>query len=449
MAQLAADFYNAHPDAQPGRNPDFSRSGRSAGGMAGGGIAADIIARTDHLAADRSGWEREWRDLADYCLPTASRAMSMSGTKGSSFDRMVDGPPSRDAARRRFDSTALTAIDRLAAGMESLVTPQSEKWHGLELDDPLAPEATDEEKQWFERVRDKMFAIRYEPRAGFVAANQKAIRSTITFGTGVTYVEESFGAHGSDPRAMPALYRHIPLSQAYIGVNAQGEPDTLHRRFSMSARQAVQRFEGRVSSKITEAADDPKRCEQHFGFVHAVQPREEAGRSGTTTRGAAFASYYVELDTKHLIGEGGFFEFPYIIYYWLQSDESAYGESPAMLALDDIRGLNVTRKTALRAMQQWVDPPIAVAHDGVMNRPNLNPRAVNFGAIDNQGRNKIQPILTAQSPAAVQEIIESERTVVRETMYNNLFQILISNPNMTATEAMLCLLYTSPSPRDS
>jgi hypothetical protein len=429
-----ADHANPHPMAQPGPRTQL------AGGYGFSGIAADIVQRTDVLAERRIGWERDWRDLADFCLPTASRQMAFAGQFGSgagSFDRLIDGPATRDASRRRFDSTTMTAIDRLAAGMESLVTPQSEKWHGLDVDDPLAAEATDEEKQWFERVRDKQFAIRYEPRAGFVTANQKAIRSAITFGTGVMFVEESFGLRGADPREVPVLYRHIPLSQSLIDINAQGEPDTFHRRFTMTARQAMQRFGDKVSVKVKEAADDPKKCDTPFTFIHAVTPREEAGGYGSTNRKAPFASYYVEQDTKVLIGESGFFEFPYIIYYWLQSDESAYGESPTMLALDDIRGLNVTRKTALRAMQQWTDPPIAVAHDGVMNRPNMNPRAVNFGAIDGNGRMKIQPIITAQNPSVVQEIIESERNGIKEMLYNNLFQILIQNPQMTATEAML------------
>jgi hypothetical protein len=76
-------------------------------------------------------------------------------------------------------------------------------------------------------------------------------------------------------------------------------------------------------------------------------------------------------------------------------------------------------------------------HDGIMNRPNLNPRAINHGAIDDNGRLKIQPIITAQNPSSIQALIESERNIVRETMYINLFQILVDQPNMTATEAMI------------
>jgi len=108
-----------------------------------------------------------------------------------------------------------------------------------------------------------------------------------------------------------------------------------------------------------------------------------------------------------------------------------------MMALSDIKGLNSIRKTTLRGLQQYFDPPIAIAHDGVMNRPNLNPRAVNYNTIDANGRMRIQPIITQQRPDFAQEIIDAERKGVNDSLYVTLFQILLQNPSMTATEAMI------------
>lgn len=417
-----------HPLAQPG-------PANVVGYHGGGSVATDIVKRTDELSSRRSGLEKDWRDLATYCLPAASRSMQQAGygAKGM-LDPVFQGSSTAQDSRKRFDSTAISAVERLTSGIISLVTPQSEKWHGLGVDDPLSPNASDEENQWLERVRDKQFAIRYEPRSGFMNSNDKAIKSTVVFGTGVVYVEEGFGA---DYKRLPCLYSFRSLSGSMLDVNAQGEHDTNHFRTGMTARQAAQRFGERLSAKVKEAANDPKRCDTVFQFIHAVCPRGEAGSRGNTNKNSLFASYWVEVDGGHLVGDGGYFEFPYAIYTWNQAEDSPYGESPAMLALDDIRGLNVARKSALTAWQQYIRPPLAVAHDGVMNRPNLNSGAINFGAVDNQGRSKIVPILTSQNPAFAKEIIEGERNNVRELLYNNLFQILVSHPEMTATEAML------------
>lgn len=427
-----ADYANPHPMAQPGPRSVI------VGYHGGGSVGRDVCQRLAELGTARQPWEAEWRDCADFCLPTASRGMRFAGV-GGSMDRLTQGPATKDASRRRFDSTAIWAVDRLAAGMESLVAPSDEKWQEQGPTDPLSAEPSDEERQWYERLRNYQFAARYSPMSGFGNSNQKFIRSNIVFGTGVIFTEEGFGKGSMGQRALPFFYQHIPLWQAFIALNAQDVPDTLYRRFSWTARQLVQKFgSDAVSARVRAAAEDHRKMDTPFDIIHAVQPREEAGLRGDgSVRNSAFASFYVEVENHHLIRPSGYFDFPYAVGYWTQADSSGYGESPVMAVLDDVRGLNLSRKAALRSMQQFTDPPIAVAHDGVMNRPNLNPRAVNFGAIDANGRLKIQPIITGQSPSVVQAIIEDQRNDVKEGLYNNLFQILIQNPQMTAHEAML------------
>eukprot|EP01030_Chromulinospumella_sphaerica_P028310 gene28310-28639_t len=72
-----------------------------------------------------------------------------------------------------------------------------------------------------------------------------------------------------------------------------------------------------------------------------------------------------------------------------------------------------------------------------MQRPNLNPGAINFGAVDSNGRLKVQPIILAQNPSMVQTLMEASRNQIKEGLYTNLWQILINNPQMTATEALI------------
>jgi Bacteriophage head to tail connecting protein len=396
----------------------------------------DTLARMDRLANERVQWEQVWSDIADYCLPDHARFTPGSAAGASTrYDLMSQGPSAIERGRVRFDDTALRAVDRLASGMESLVTPQSEKWHGLAISDPLAPEASDEEKEYFERYRDYMFAVRYNARSGFIGAHQKALRSAIALGTGVVFVEEAMGA---DAHVVPALYRYLPLSECYLAVDAQGEPDTLFRKFTMSARQMVQKFgAGEVAEVVARAADSPQEKDRLFTVIHAVQPRGEGNGDGQLSTKTPFSSLYIDRDNARIVGSGGFYEFPFVVYYWAPVETMPYAQSPVMMAMADIRGLNAIRKTALRGLQQYLDPPMAIAHDGVMNRPNLNPRAVNYNAIDANGRMKIQPILTQQRPDFVQQMIDAERGSVNDSLYVTLFQILMQNPNMTATEAMI------------
>jgi hypothetical protein len=397
-------------------------------------VVNDILARLQVLATERMNWDRVWSDIADYCLPDLARFQTGTTTTVYRYNIMAQEPSSISRGRVRFDDTALRAIDRLASGMESLVTPQSEKWHGLALTDPFSPEETDEEAEYFERYRDFMFKVRYNPAAGFIGAHQKALRSAIALGTGVVMLEENVGSKADQ---IPALYRYMPLSECYLSVNAQGEPDTMYRQFVMTARQMIQKFGDRCSDTVKTAAESPTQKDRLFQIVHAVQPREEVGTYANAAKGAPYASFYIDKDHQSLLSESGFFEFPYIVYYWQPVDNLPYAQSPVMMALSEIRGLNSIRKTSLKSLQLFADPAYAVAHDGVMNRPNLNPGKINFGAIDSNGRLKIQPIQTGARPDFITDLIESERKNVNDSLYVTLFQILLQNPQMTATEAMI------------
>ena len=399
-------------------------------------LATDILDRAEDLAQKRQPWEKVWLDTVKYALPMGERFFGVgAGARRAAIDGFARGPRSEERGRDIFDATSVWSVDRLTAGLESLTTPATEKWHGLGPLDPLASEPTHEEAEWFDRYRDFLFAARYEPRSGFTLANQGAIRSAIALGTGVYLVEEAFGGEGG--AAMPYRYRPIPLSECFIATDDQGEPDTLYRRFTMTARQIVQKFGDAAADRVKAAADNPKDRERHFEIIHAVFPREERGGRSARLPDAAFASVYVDADHRHLIGESGFFEFPYVVYYWQQDPDTGYGESPVMLALAEIKSLNLLSKHTMRAVQQWTNPPLGIPNDGVVKRPNLNPGAVNPGAIDDQGRSRIQPIVTAQNPSFIREVLEVKREQLRESLFVNLFQILIQNPQMTATEAMI------------
>lgn len=401
-------------------------------------LASDILDRAEQLARKRQPWEKVWLDTVRYALPMGERHFSAAhGSRHTAIDGFAAGPRAEERGREIFDATSVWSVDRLTAGLESLTTPATEKWHGLGSLDPLAPDPSDEEKEWFDRYRDFLFAARYEPRSGFALANQQAIRSAIALGTGVYLVEEAFGETARPGPAMPFRYRPIPLSECFIATDERGEPDTLFRRFSMTARQMVQKFGDAAADRVKAAADNPKDRDRAFELVHAVYPRAERGSPGGRLPDAPFASAYVDVDHRHLIGEAGFFEFPYVVYYWSQDPASGYGESPVMLALAEIKSLNLLSKHTMRAVQQWTNPPLGIPNDGVVKRPNLNPGAINPGAVDEQGRARIQPIVTAQNPNFITQVLEVKREQLRESLFINLFQILAQNPQMTATEALI------------
>jgi hypothetical protein len=195
------------------------------------GIVDDIIRQQQVTASDRVQWEQAWRDCANVALPTASHLYDYGGTASTArsaapeLTGLANAPKSVQRGRELYDSTAAWAADRLTAGMESLITPRAQKWHALSLDDPFAPEPTDLEEEWLDTLRDYLFGARYDPKANFSLANQKALKNTTVLGTGVVYSEENLGRRGVDPVKVPFFYRSVPLIESYLSIDAFDDVD--------------------------------------------------------------------------------------------------------------------------------------------------------------------------------------------------------------------------------
>lgn len=396
---------------------------------------------SNRLITERAEWDAIWSALARLVLPMQDREFRRGAPDAGSREAVegwASGPKSVDRVAERFDITALIAADRLATGLMSLVTPDSEKWMNLGVTDMLGPvEASDAELRWLEQQRDYLFGVRYNALTGWQLANSAAMRSMVVFGTGLYFLEEAYGSHGQNDVKVPYRFSPLPLSENYLTVDGQGQLDGDYRRFRMSARQAAQRFGDGLSAKTQALASDPKKWHQQVEFLHRITYRQETGMRADPARKSLVESVYIEVAEKHQVRAGGFNYWPIFSYNWNPIPFSPYGESAVMLVMSEIKGSNILAKHTLLSAQQLTSPPIATADDASVAKPNLNPRAINYGMIDAQGRLKMQPILTAQNPSLVAEVLNLSRDQIKEGLYTNLWQVLLQNPKMTATEALI------------
>lgn len=400
----------------------------------------ELIDVSNKLISERVEFDRIWEQASRLVLPMQSRAFNTGSANASreAVDGWAAGPRSVDKLAERFDITAIMAAERLATGLISLVTPDSEKWMNLGISDPLGSvETTDEETRWLERQRDYMMNTMYTPATGWNSANGGALRSMVVFGTGLYFLEETYGKRGQNDVAVPYTYTPLPLSENYLTVDGQNELDQDYRRFRLTCREAYTLFGNQLHPKTLARATDPTKWHERVEILHYVGYRKEAGYNSDPMRKSAVASCYIEVAEKYEIRQGGFNYWPVIAYQWNQIPHSPYGESPVMMVMAEVKSVNILAKNTLLSTQQLTRPPIATSDDGTIQRPNLNPGAINFGALDSQGNLKIKPIITSQDPSLLQTLLEASRSQIKEGLYTNLWQILIQNPQMTATEALI------------
>jgi len=372
--------------------------------------AQDLIARADKLAADRAVLDSNLEQVRELFYPTAPK-FTGKGTPGEKVHEKV------------FDSTPENAGEFLAAGLQSLLTNPGTIWFDLStLDKDLMK--NEGVARWLESARDGMLADFNSPKSNFTPQQHEKYMELVTFGTGVMYI--------ADRPAKSILFSSRPLAECTIAESDEGLVDTLYRRFTLTARQAVQQWGEAVPEKVGKASADPKKQDTEFKFLHCTEPRP--GPHGAARDRKPFASYYVAIDEKVVMQVGGYDEFPYTVPRWSKRAGEVYGRGPGMKTLADARMLQRMMKTTIRGAEKIVDPSLLVADDGVLSPVRVMPAGKTYVRWDTmQGAGApVRPLQTGGRPELGLELIERTRKSIQEGNYNDLFKFA-RDPNMKAT----------------
>jgi hypothetical protein len=371
------------------------------------GLADDLMQKNEELKNQRSSFETHWQEVAEFIFPRADEFYG--GNKS----------PGEKRTRKRFDDTAVLALNHGAAAIESIVSPRGQKWHGIGVPDSLSGDH--EALIWADRVRDFLFAKRYSALTNFASQMHEVYLSLLAFGTGVMVLEDMLDG--------TIRYKSGHVAEHCFMENAKGRIDTVYRDYKMTARQAVERFGSKACEKIQKAME--KNPSEKFEFLHVVQPDVDNETEGE------FASYHVCKTSNQIMGIGFYRTFPYIISRWTTSPNEIYGRSPAMDSLAEVKMLNQIRKTDLRARHMAVDPPILAADQSRVRKFNNRPGAINYGTIDEAtGAPLMRPYMSGTNISTSNDTMNQSREFINRSFFLNLFQILVDTPQMTATEVL-------------
>lgn len=379
-------------------------------------LAGSLIRDWKYLQGLRGNWESHWTEVAQRCLPMHSNLFQ-------NFSQLSQQGDKRN--QHIFDSTAVIALQRFGAILDSLLTPRNSFWHHLKPDDKtlMRDRAT---RDWFSAINTILFDERYAPTTNFSAQNQNQYLSLGAYGTGVMFIDDLFGRKG-------LRYRNVHLGEIYLQENHQGIVDRVCRHFGLTVRQAIQQFGANCPETIrTQYETSPEKV---FYFLHWVCPRTDRDPYRKDFKGMEYASYYVSVEERRLVAEGGYTTFPYAISRYEQAPNEAYGRSPAMAVLPAIKTLNEQKKSLLKQAHRTVDPVLLAHDDGVVDGFNLEPGAINTGGVNKDGRMLVQPLPVGNVQVG-KETMDDERAVINDTFLVTLFQILVETPEMTATEVL-------------
>lgn len=376
-------------------------------------LANSVVREQERLAAARMGWETHWQEIAERVLPDFADFQVTRERGSSNTERLVD-------------STATLAVNTFGSALAGLLVPSENTWATLSAGVPEL-DRLPRVQRYFEQLNRVLFTERYRAGANFYNQYVQKLTMLGAFGTTPLWVHEDVGRG--------IYYKALHIKEIFVCENERGQIDKVYRKFEFTARQAAQRWgQDALPPKIVKAlAEKP---EDKFWFAQCFMPREDFDPYRAGAKGMPIRSITVAVDGKHVVSDGGYTSMPLLTSRYMPSPGDAYGRSPAMMVLPDIRMVNEMAKTMLSAAHMHVRPPLLVADDGVMSVRQV-PGALNFGGLSAAGTPMVRPLETGARLEAGMEMLNASRATINSAFLVNLFALLVETPDrMTATEVL-------------
>lgn len=367
-----------------------------------------LLGEHEALKGKRQKLEGPWREIARLVLP--------------SHDAFGSTPLPDAPDPFVYDDSGEEANRLHAAVLNYLLTPDGQEWHGLEAADQDVAEDPDVVR-WCQHATKTLFKLR--ERAAFAAQAHEAYLSVGAFGPGAIYLEDRPGV---GPR-----YEAVPLAELWFAPGASGEKETVHRRYTLPARQAAAAFP-ELPEKLQKAAE--REPFKDLAFLHVVEPNGERDPRRLDARGMAWASYHVALDEGAMLRRSGYRTMPYAIGRYLVAPGEVYGRSPAWSSLPTLSMLNTMARNRIIEANRRASPPLLGIDDDMLDPPLLAPDAINHGWLTHDGKPRLLPMDFRSDPRAFGEVMEEARGRIERAFLVSLFLMLSDRPQMTATEVL-------------
>ena len=386
-----------------------------------------LLKTQEHLAMRRVNFDSLWQATKELYWPD-----------GADFITQRSGGTAR--SQQVFDSTGVIALERFAAIWQSLTTPQNGRWHTLKAS---VEELNDypEVKDYFSELTKILFRVRNNPSAKFYAQQEVDAKSLGCTGNACLRVEPAKSGQGLN-------YQSIHVGDVWVAVDDEGNPDTVYYKRKLTAYKALSMWGKRAPRCAKRSMEKNQMMDEHE-YLHCIHPRsmDTYDPERLDARGRPYESWEISIEDKEPIlrdngdESDGYFEQPYKYSRFTVNSQEEYGRGPAMWTLPANLTLQSMKRSTIKQGEKAHAPPL-LSHalqfkgDG-RGTFNMRSNAMNPGWLDAQGNPRVRPFENGFKYELGREMMEDERNTLRDAHLVTLFQILVDNPQMTATEALI------------
>lgn len=362
-----------------------------------------------HRALERRRlWEMHWQECYEFALP------QRTGLFGA--------PAGGKRTDRLFDGTAPDAVDQLAASLLAELTPPWTRWFGLEGGVGLDEAGRASMAPVLEDIAETL-RLHFD-RSTFAVELHQCFLDLVTIGTAALLFEEA------PPGEISAFrFSAVPMTELTLDEGPSGRLDVVYRHSGMPLSHLLHRFPGVDLHGVERTSDgggDP--------VMEVLEASEPVPNGYRYTALLLSPGSYRPGGQPVVLRDGMFPASPFLCFRWLKAPGEAYGRSPVMKALPDIKTANKVVELVLRNASIAVTGIWMAEDDGVLNPANISllPGSIIPKAPGSSG---LTPLATPGRFDVSQLVLDDLRTRIRHALLaDRLGQI--NSPRMTATEVL-------------
>ncbi len=372
----------------------------------------------ESMRQERISWWDHWRDLADLYMPRRYHwiVTPNPARRGSPINTSI------------MNNTPILAARTCASGILSGTASPARPWFRLTIPG-MDIEENGPIKAWLNEVETRVMRVFAE--SNYYQAKATQILDLTVFGTAPMIIYEDYE---------DVIRCYNPCAGEYfVGLSNRLAPERLYREYTYTVGQCVEEFGMENCSEQVQGMAKSGGSSQNREVIvcHAIERNDPKQSDGLIPKSFPFREVYWERGSsrENVLRVRGFYEQPFSAPRWDVVSNDAYGRSPAMDALGDVRQLNQMIKRQAQGIDKMVNPPLK-ASVAMKNRPASSlPGALTF--VDDMGPgNGLAPVYEVNPRLnELSAVIEGTKQDIRNTFFNDLFMMISQLDTVrTATE---------------
>ena len=378
----------------------------------------EMRSELDRLKKERNNIEQTWDHIRRLIMPYRGEFFKENYSENSVSWRI---------GQDIFDSTAIVAAQTLAASLHSSLTSQATRWFDLKWNVSELNYNNDAAK-WLEDAAQKMYDALQ--KSNFDLEVSETYLDLVGYGTSII-IEEVMDEDDGDIN-----FQSIPVEQGHFVQGYKGNVVRFYREVKWTPTQIYSKFGDEGTPEHIKKMAVEGTSNDSMRVVYAIFERPEkmknTGHPLAAKERPIGWCYYTYSDAGKLGEEGGFYEMPAFVPRWRRTNESQWGNGPAMIALPDTMTLNRLVEMVLKAAEKVIDPATITTERDLLSDLDLQAGGLtivrdieNIRPYESRARFDVSQLRISELQSAINRVFHTDQLQLKES------------PAMTATEVQV------------